>query len=211
MIATLIGLALQSAAAPPRSKIVFEEPPLAREVTGEIQAVMLSPLFRKPFMCSEHHHGQMPHAGDALGTDCMVTGGIDPKGQGFSGLYRTDGRSNEDWYGWGAGVLAPFDGVVTAYFPKDSVNAPGTVGRPPAAMLRIQRSDGTIALLGHVAQVSVSVGDRVKAGQAIARVGNNGISRAPHIHIGAYRGDMPLQIRWDQRAMARLFREGAGK
>lgn len=206
MITALIAVALQSAATAPRPRIAFEEPPLARKVTGEIESVMLEPLFRQPFMCSEHHDGQMPHAGDALGTDCHVIGGIDEKGQGFSRFYRTDGRTNADWYSWNAEVLAPFDGIVTGHFPNGSVNEPGTLGRPPAGMLQIRRSDGTIVLLGHVADVSVAVGDRVAAGQTLARVGNNGPSRAPHIHIGAYRGDVPLQIRWDQRAMAKLRR-----
>ncbi|HEX8449651.1 MAG TPA: M23 family metallopeptidase [Allosphingosinicella sp.] len=74
-------------------------------------------------------------------------------------------------------------------------------------MLVLRRDDGTAVMLGHVADVAVAVGDRVKSGQPIARVGNNGPARAPHIHIGAYRGRVPLQIRWDQKAMARLRRE----
>ena len=109
MLAAALALAFQTGAMPPKPRIVFEEPALAREVTGEIEAVLLAPLFREPFMCSEHHDKQMPHVGDALGTDCLVTGGIDDKGQGFSALYRTDGRTNEDWYGWGRDVLAPLD------------------------------------------------------------------------------------------------------
>ena len=207
MIEALIAVALQSAGPSPRPKIVFEEPALAVDVPGEIEAVMIAPLFREPFFCSEHHSGQMPHVGDALGTDCMVVGGIDGKGLGFSRLYRGDGRSNSDWYGWGAQVLAPFDGTVTGLFPNSTVNEPGVQGRPPAGMLVLKRDDGTAVMLGHVADVAVAVGDRVKAGQPIARVGNNGPARAPHIHIGAYRGRVPLQIRWDQKAMARLRRE----
>lgn len=207
MIEALIAAALQSAAAPPRPRIVFEEPVLAVEVAGEIEAVTIAPLFRQPFFCSEHHHGQMPHVGDALGTDCMVVGGIDETGRGFSRLYRTDGRANADWYGWGVEVLAPFDGIVTGHFPNARVNEPGVQGRPPAGMMTLRRDDGTTVMLGHVADVAVAVGDKVKAGQPIARVGNNGPARAPHIHIGAYRGPVPLQIRWDQRAMARLRRE----
>ena len=33
-------------------------------------------------------------------------------------------------------------------------------------------------------------------------------SRSPHVHVGAWRGDVPLQVRWDLRAMARLQRGG---
>jgi len=59
-------------------------------------------------------------------------------------------------------------------------------------------------LYAHIADVRVKEGDSVKAGQPIAKVGNNGFGRAPHIHIGAFKGEMPLQIRWDLRAMAKL-------
>ena len=41
------------------------------------------------------------------------------------------------------------------------------------------------------------------AGQVVARVGNNGYGRSPHIHIGAWKGENPYQIRWDLRSNAR--------
>ena len=59
-------------------------------------------------------------------------------------------------------------------------------------------------LYAHVADVTVAAGDRVSAGQPVARLGNNGISRLPHIHIDAYRGATALQVRWDLRAMGRV-------
>src|SRR5690554_1073658 len=110
MMIALASLMLQ-AAEPEPPEVVFEEPPRARAIEGEIEAVVLGPLFRQSFVCSEHHDGQMPWAGDALGTDCMVTGGLN-QAVGFMRLYRTDGLTNEDWYGWGAEVLAPADGEV---------------------------------------------------------------------------------------------------
>jgi hypothetical protein len=210
MLALALALTVQTAAPSPQPapKTVFVEPPRAREVTGSIEAVMLHPPFRQPFMCSEHHDKQMAHAGDALGADCLVGGGIDGS-KGFMGLYRTDGRTNEDWWGWGAEVLAPFDGTVVGVFANPRVNQPGTQGRPPSGMVQFRSEDGTMVIIGHVTDIAVAAGARVKAGQAVAKVGNNGPARAPHVHVGAYRGDLPLQIRWDQRAMARL--QGAGK
>lgn len=176
---------------------------------GEIGHVVVSPPFRGHFACAEHAEGELEFPGDALGTDCMVTGGIDPGSpEGFSRMYRSDGRSNEDWYGWGADVLAPFDGEVVRVIANDVVNAPGRLGQPPAAMLAFRRYDGVIVLYAHVADVQVALGERVRSGQVVAKVGNNGMSRNPHVHVGALRDGTPLQLRWDLRAMGELRRQG---
>ena len=205
MLSVIFALAAQAAAADRPPRFTMTPPPRARAVEGTIELVELSPLYRTSFVCSEHYEGQIDYAGDALGTDCMVTGGVEGR-SGFSRLYRTDGLANEDWYGWGADVLAPFDGVVEGVYANPAVNRPGEMGRPPAGMIRFQRADGTLVVYGHVGDIAVRAGDRVRAGQLVAKVGNNGMSRSPHIHVGAYRGDLPLQIRWDLRAMARLQR-----
>jgi hypothetical protein len=194
-----IGLLQPVAAQQPRPR--FEEPAAAQEPAGEIEAVAVSPLFRGHFVCGEHAAGVQTVVGDALGTDCQLLG---REGNGFRKLYRTDGARNEDWYSWGAEVLAPFDGRVTGLFANTRVNEPGTRGRPPAGMLQMQRDDGVTIVYAHLTDFAVTVGDRITAGQVIAKVGNNGPSYAPHVHAGAYRGVVPLQIRWDQRAMARL-------
>jgi hypothetical protein len=174
----------------------------------EIGQALLSPLFREPFTCSEHYEGELPYPGDALGTDCLVTGGIDPRSPtGFMRTFRTDGATNEDWYGWQAEVLAPFDGRVVRVIANDEVNEPGRFGKPPAAIIAFERDDGVIVLYGHVADVRVQQGDRVVAGQPVAVVGNNGMSRNPHIHVGAMREGRPVQIRWDLRAMGVLRRQ----
>ncbi|RCW42433.1 M23 family metallopeptidase [Paenibacillus prosopidis] len=49
--------------------------------------------------------------------------------------------------------------------------------------------------------LSVKEGDNVKAGDIVAKVGNNGYSRHPHIHVGAWKGNIPLQIRFDLKSM----------
>ena len=62
----------------------------------------------------------------------------------------------------------------------------------------------------HVREVLVSEGETVRAGEPVARIGNNGSSFHPHVHIGAFRGEMmsedavPLQVRMDLEAMGRL-------
>lgn len=170
-----------------------------------IHQVELAPIYAEDFMCSEHYAGQIPYAGDALGSDCMIVGGVDGD-KGYSRPFRTDGRSNADWYGYHAEVHSPTDGVVAGVLAKTEVNTPGTMGKPPAAMVQIRRADGAIVTLAHLDQIRVKRGDQVKAGQVIGLVGNNGFARAPHIHVGAWRESTaePLQIRWDLNAMARF-------
>lgn len=152
----------------------------------EIHEVTLAPLFYEPFACSEHPLGQLHGAGDA---------------GGFERMYRNDGRQNGDWYGWHAAVHAPFDGVVKFIVLNPVTNQPGTMGKPPASMIEFERADGVDVVYAHIAEPRVKVGEQVKAGEVIAIDSNNGVVRNPHVHVGAYKGREPLQIRWDLRAM----------
>lgn len=179
-------------------------PPRAVMPKGAIQEITLAPIFRYRFMCSEHPAGELDYAGDALGADCLVFGGMDGD-TGFAKLYRGDGRANADWYGWQTDVLAPVKGVVAFVYDNPRVNTPGTLGPPPAGTVRIRNGDGVIVTMGHLADIRVHVGDTVEAGQVLGVDGNNGNARAPHIHVGAYREatNEPLQIRWDLRTLAK--------
>ncbi len=49
--------------------------------------------------------------------------------------------------------------------------------------VRIQLDDGTIHVYGHMDSFSVYVGQRVKAGEQIAVIGNRGQSTGPHLHF----------------------------
>lgn len=198
------AVALLTAAAAPQAERTFIMPPKA--VPSEvIHEVTLSPIYAQDFVCMEHYAGQIPYAGDALGTDCMIVGGVNGD-SGYVRPYRTDGRTNADWYGYGANVLSPTDGVIAGVLSKTEVNTPGTMGKPPAAMVQIRRSDGIVVTLAHLAAIRVKRGDPVRAGDVLGVVGNNGFARAPHTHVGAWREATaePLQIRWDLAAMARL-------
>ncbi|MET8758748.1 M23 family metallopeptidase [Lentzea sp. NPDC004782] len=47
----------------------------------------------------------------------------------------------------------------------------------------VEHADGTITVYGHVDTYSVRAGQRVKAGEQIARMGNRGQSTGPHLHF----------------------------
>jgi murein DD-endopeptidase MepM/ murein hydrolase activator NlpD len=127
----------------------------------------------------------------------------------------TGGTENEDWYGWRADVLAPFESTVTRVVEPDTVNAPGTMNReaqPGLIIFEDEEEDITVAY-AHIREPEVKKGETVEAGEVVAKVGNNGNSRAPHVHVGAWAGEPdllgaktgaePLQIQVDLYAEER--------
>lgn len=168
-----------------------------------IETVTLHRLFNEYYACGEHFAGELDYLGDALGADCVIQSGLPQDGaSGFVRPFRTDGSTNEDWYGWNAQVLAPCDGVVVRLNVNAAANTPGQLGRPPASFIVFERADGVRVLLAHVQDIQVARGDTVTAGQVVARVGNNGYGRNPHIHVGAWKDETPYQIRWNLRGSA---------
>jgi len=175
---------------------------LAADATpGQIGQVLTHPLFAEPYVCSEHADGELTHLGDDLGQDCMIaTFGEDNAGS-FPRLYRTDGAKNEDWFGWNRPVQSPCDCEVVAIHVNPLTNQPGRPDPSRASSVILKAADGTMFAVAHLQAMIVTKGARVRAGDPIGQVGNNGYARAPHVHIGAWRGKEALQIRWNQREM----------
>ena len=73
----------------------------------------------------------------------------------------------------GTPILAAADGVVV------SAGYEGGYGN----IVKMRHSDGTATLYGHNSSVLVNVGQRVMAGDQIARMGNTGNSTGPHLHF----------------------------
>jgi hypothetical protein len=91
--------------------------------------------------------------------------------------------------------------------------------------VRIQHSDGSTAIYGHLSRILVKTGQLVNAGDPIARSGNTGWSTGPHLHfeirLGAsittsvdpdkYAGYLPApEVEPDPILTARITRDGAG-
>ncbi len=165
----------------------------------DIQQFFAHPLFATGYTCSEHAAGELPYLGDDLGQDCIAEEFVNKGGAAFMGMYATDGLKNEDWYGWNKPVLAPCECTVASVYINSVINLLGHPGKPPASSIELLAADGIHVVLAHVKDVKVKAGDKVKAGQPIAHVGNNGFARNPHIHIGTWRGLDALQIRWNQK------------
>lgn len=172
-------------------------------MNDSIAEVVIHPVHNHAIASSEHPEGQYKHIGDALGRDVTIVKFVD----GWMRPYAGEGRRNEDWYGWRADVLAPFDGVVESVYINPVENTPGVLNPGRAGSVVFCRDDGVNVCFAHVTDVHVGPGNRVKAGEVVAKVGNNGYSRHPHIHIGAWKGGVPLQIRFDLRAMGKQLQE----
>ena len=162
-------------------------------VSSEIESVLAHPPVDAMYACSEHFAGQF--------ADCIVQRLVEVQGRLFSRDYEGDGTRNEQWYGWNSQLLSPCDCEVVKLYENTEINKPGILGKPPASHIVLRRDDDTHFLLAHIQGVEVEVGDHIAAGQPIARIGNNGYGRVPHLHIGAWRGEHALQIRWDQKKM----------
>ena len=197
------------------SQALVLAPATAQSDTNTIEAVTIHPPVAARFQCSEHALGAEDHVPDALAADCVVvrrSGG--PNGN-LESLYTGDGTRNEDWHGWREPLLAPFDGVVLGIQINPDSTVPGVRGQGRSSAILFRRlvdgepTDLHVAYV-HVREVLISQGDTVRAGEPVARIGNNGSSFHPHVHVGAFRGDMmsedavPLQVRMDLEAMGRL-------
>ena len=53
----------------------------------------------------------------------------------------------------------------------------------------LRHSDGTQSVYGHVNRMFVDKGERVKAGEKIAEIGNRGYSTGPHLHLEVWSAD----------------------
>lgn len=73
----------------------------------------------------------------------------------------------------GTPILAASDGVVISAGPYAGYGN----------MVKLRHADGTVTLYGHNSSILVDVGQRVWAGDQIAKMGNTGNSTGPHLHF----------------------------
>ena len=172
--------------------------PAQRDAHG---TALLHPPVDAAFSCTEHFSGQFKSVGDALGTDCVVTRLDEVDGRLWSRAYRGEGHENSDWFGWETELLAPCQCLIEKVHINPVVNSPGIMGSGRASSIVFLRVDGVRVLYAHVRDLQVKEGDKVEEGSVVARIGNNGFSRSPHVHVGAWKGENALQIRWNQLKM----------
>lgn len=109
---------------------------------------------------------------------------LDSRGRSHTGR----GDRVEDYYIWGARVLAPADGTVTALdnsFPDNPPGHPAEGKDLSGNHIVIDHGNGEYSEFSHLQRDSlmVTVGQPVARGQPIALVGSSGFSYEPHAHF----------------------------
>ena len=101
--------------------------------------------------------------------------------------YKTDGKTNADYYAFGQTLLAPADGEIVLAVDGVKDNIPGLVNPLFATgnSVLIKTKNNEFILLAHFKQHSIKVkqGDLVKQGQVLGLCGNSGNSSEPHLHF----------------------------
>ena len=100
--------------------------------------------------------------------------------------YRSDGKTNEDYFVYGREVLAPAAGTVVEVIDGIRENSPGI--RNPYALIGnaivIQHSSREYSVLAFLktGSIRVKVGDKIIRGQVLAQCGNSGNALEPVLH-----------------------------
>jgi hypothetical protein len=107
-------------------------------------------------------------------------------------LFDGDGKRVEQYYGFGEDVLAVADGTVVSTHDGMADQTPFVLMVPKSKSdyggnnVILEIAPNVFAWYAHLRQgsVTVKVGDAVKAGAPIAKLGNSGPSEGPHLHLG---------------------------
>lgn len=166
-------------------------------------SVTIYPVFKQAFVTSEHPEGELLYLGDALGRDFIGVKFVD----GFIRTFINDGKRNEDWFGYMIDVLAPSDALVESVNIAESENTPGTHTNTPASSVTFLCENDIRIAYAHLTDITVKPNDKIVKGQPFAKCGNNGTSWSPHVHVGAWKNQQPLQIQVDLTALGKIQRE----
>jgi hypothetical protein len=107
-------------------------------------------------------------------------------------LFTGDGTRNEDYFAFGAELLAVADGTVAFVrdgLPEDTPNEPPTTVHQPLDYggneVVLELEPGVYAFYAHLqpGSIRVQIGETVTTGQVLGLLGNTGNSTAPHLHF----------------------------
>lgn len=101
--------------------------------------------------------------------------------------YRSDGKTNENYYAFGKELFAPCDGEVVLVVDGIKDNIPGESNPMyvPGNTVVIKTAKNEYLFFAHFKQHSIKVkqGDKIKQDQLLGLCGNSGNSSEPHLHF----------------------------
>jgi hypothetical protein len=117
-------------------------------------------------------------------------------------LFHGDSNLNSSFYAYGADVLAVADGRISGLTDRlpdnPGSNEPAsrtiTLDNVVGNYLILDLGHGRFALYAHLqpGSLRVKLGDTVKAGQVLAKLGNSGNSDSPHLHFQLMDANSPV-------------------
>lgn len=101
--------------------------------------------------------------------------------------YKTDGKTNEDYYAFGKEVIAPYDGEIVLVIDGVKDNMPGEMNlfdvRGNTIILKTANNEYLVFCHFKHQSIKVKEGQKVVQGQSLGLCGNTGHSSEPHIHF----------------------------
>ncbi|MDB2385203.1 peptidoglycan DD-metalloendopeptidase family protein [Polaribacter sp.] len=112
--------------------------------------------------------------------DILIT---DKNGKSF----KTDGKTNEDYYAFGKELIAPCDAevVLSVNGIKDNIPGESNPTYIPGNTVILKTENNEFLFFAHFKQNSIAVeqGQKVKQGELLGLCGNSGNSSEPHLHF----------------------------
>lgn len=125
-----------------------------------------------------NYHVSTPAQKNAF--DIIIT---DAKGSS----YKTDGKTNEDYYAFGKELIAPCDGEVVLVVDGVKDNVPGQMNtfNVGGNTVIIKTANNEFLVLCHFKHLSIKVkeGQKIKQGTLLGLCGNTGNSSEAHLHF----------------------------
>ena len=142
--------------------------------------------------CKPNIHRDLRMAIDGVRIETAETFAIDWARVKNGRIFDGDGSKVEQHYAFGEDVLAVADGTVVSIQDGKPEATPNVLVKPQTmedfggnqVILEIAPEVFAIYAHLHPGSLTVKVGDVVKAGAVLARIGNTGPSLGPHLHFG---------------------------
>ena len=101
--------------------------------------------------------------------------------------YKTDGKTNEDYYAFGKELIAPCDAEVVLVVDGVKYNEPGELNPIyiPGNTIILKTGNNEYLFFAHLKQNSIVVkqGQKIKKGELLGLCGNSGNSSEAHLHF----------------------------
>ena len=141
--------------------------------------------------CEPNVHRDLRIAIDGVRIETAETFAIDWNRVKNGKIYDGDGKKLEQHYAFGEQVFAVADGTVVSIQNGKPETTPNVLMKPKTkddyggnhVILQIAPNVFALYLHLHPGSLTVKVGDVVKAGTPLARIGNTGPSAGPHLHF----------------------------